>query len=299
MKTATTELNTTTGRRRPEPRPTGFTDLADRPTVYRPTRRHLTAFALVVVLLAGIGGQIGFFSSYLFDERWLARAEVQYRGTAWTETQDVAIQSRSLVGPVAGELGIPIKEFEERLSAGLVPGTQILRVDYVSTDQDLAFAVVSELSDRYLGQASERTPGSIGQTLSEELADVEDQLATAENRLVFVAGLGTDAAQVEQGSTQALINSLRARKNDLETRLLENEIRLIGEESNGLPVLVTEPFVFEESVFPRPKIFAAVGVGSGLLLGLTIVTLIWNRNSWRASRSRNGRDAVAANPARR
>ena len=287
MRTISTQPKRRPGRATPRPtRQTGFTHLAERDAVYRPTKRHMTAFALITVLLMLVGGQVGFFSSMLFEDRWLARAEVQYRGTAWTETQDVAIQSRSLVGPVAGDLGIPIKQFEERLSAGLVPGTQIIRVDYVSEDEDLALEVVSEVSGRYLGQASERTPQTIGATLAEELVDVEEQLEVAERRLVVLAGRDTAVAQVEQASTQALINSLRARKNDLETRLLENEIILIGEESNGLPVLVTEPFVFEERVFPRPKIFTAVGAGAGLLLGLIIVTLTWNRNSWRATRSR-------------
>ncbi len=262
---------------------TGFTSLATRP-VYRPTRQHLTAFLLIPIVLTLVGGQAGFFGAFLFDAQWLARAEVQYRGTAWTETQDVAIQSRSLVAPVAADLGVPIKEFGEHLDAGLVPGTQILRVDYVDDDEALALSVVSELSSRYLRQAAERTPQSIREIVAAELDEVEVQLAAAEEKLVVLARRDTEAARVEQASNQALINSLRARKNDLETRLLENELMVLGEETNGLPVLVTEPFVFEEQVFPRPKIFGAVGAAGGLLLGLAIAGLIWNRNAWRVAR---------------
>ncbi len=280
---------------------TGFTHLGEERD-YRPTGRQFSGMVLVVVVLTIIGGQLGFGTSFLFDERWLARAEVQYRGTAWTETQDVAIQSRSLIGPVAEDLDIPIKLFEQRLDAGLVPGTQILRLDYISVDPVLAEEVVTRLADDYLQQASERTPQSIRGTLSEELEEIAAELERAENRLQFVARDDSPQGQVDQAAAQAAMNSLRARRDDLEIRLLENKLQLIDEESNGLPVMVTEPFVFEEKVFPRPLIFTAVGIGAGGLLGLAIALFIWNRNSWRVATESHaerdgGEQANAGTPA--
>ncbi|MEM7338510.1 MAG: hypothetical protein AAF467_07685 [Actinomycetota bacterium] len=275
-------------------RATGFTHLADADDGgYRPGTRQLVGYGMIVGLLTVIGLQVGLFGSLLFADRFLARAEIQYRGTAWTETQDVAIQSRSLVGPVAVEMGIPVKEFEERLDAGLVPGTQILRVDYVSTDPQQAEDVVANVADAYLSQSSERTPVSVRDTLTAELDTVAADLTVAEATLRRVAGDTSAGGVATRQAAQAEINSLRARKNDLETRLLENELETIGEESNGLPVMITEPFVFEDKVFPRPALFTAVGAATGMLLGLAGVALEWNRKSWRLARARRARQIAA------
>ena len=63
-----------------------------------------------------------------------------------------------------------------------------------------------------------------------------------------------------------------------------DDIAAIDESENGVPVMVTEPFVFEDQVFPRPKIFAAVGGVAGLLIAGLYSAFIWNRLSWRAER---------------
>jgi uncharacterized protein involved in exopolysaccharide biosynthesis len=231
-----------------------------------------------------VGMQAGGFGSALFEERWLARAEIQYRGTAWTETQDVAIRSRSLLGPIAAELDVPIKDFEERLEARLIPGTQILRVDYTSTDPELARTVVSELSSRYIAITSELTPAEIRATLLAEMEEIQAELAVEQEKFDRIAGSTDPRDQPEQQATQAVINSLRARLDDVESRILDHDIQTIDESENGVPVMVTEPFVFEEQVFPRPKVFAAVGGAAGLLIAGLYAAWFWNRLSWRADR---------------
>ncbi len=264
-------------------RPTGFTHLEKRHQS-TPTGRQLLGLGLLAFVLTGIGIQLGGFGSYLFDERWLARAEIQYKGSAWTETQDVAIRSRSLLGPIATDLEIPIKEFEERLEARLIPGTQILRVDYTSTDRELAENVVAEVSDRYIQLASELTPSEVRATLLDELAEIEVELNEEQARFARISASTQIADRPDQQASQAIINSLRARQDDVQSRILDHDIAAIDESENGVPVVVTEPFVFDDQVFPRPKIFAAVGAAIGLLLAGLYATWFWNRLSWRADR---------------
>ncbi len=278
-------------RRTPHRRPTGPAN--EQPALFdRPSTKQVLGVLLLTFVLTMVGGQIGLASTLVFEPQWMARAQVQYRGTAWTETQEVAVQSRSLLAPVAAGHGIDVKEFEEKLDAGLVPGTQIVQIDFVNSDPALAQSAVAELAEGYLERISERTPETIRDTLQEELDAVLVDLSQAELQLEISSRVDTPAGRADQAANQAVVNSLRARQNDLETRLLENQIQALDESVNGLPVLITEPFVFEEQVFPRPRIFAAAGAVFGMLAGLGFLGAQWNamvrRRNDRAVRGSSG-----------
>ncbi|MEM7276280.1 MAG: hypothetical protein AAF547_24610, partial [Actinomycetota bacterium] len=176
--------------------------------------------------------------------------------------------------------------FEEQLDARLIPGTQILRVDYVSTSWTEAEAVVTQLSDRYIALASEVTPAEVRATLEEELAAIQAELADEEARFARISGSTEIADRPEQQASQAIINSLRARVDDVQSRILDHDLATIDESQNGVPILVTEPFVFDDQVFPRPKIFAAVGAAAGLVIGGLFALLFWNRLVWQADGDR-------------
>lgn len=290
MTTSTSSHGIRRDRRSPRPRrrdrtETGFVDLAGGSTS-RPSNRQLMGLAVLGFVLAAVGAQAAGLGSLAFPDRWLARAEIQYRGTAWTETQDVAIRSRSLVGPVAQDLGIPIKDFEERLDARLVAGTQIVRVDYVDTDDELARSVVDEISSRYIAQVSELTPTEVRSALEAEQAEIEADLAQEEDRFARLSASTREADRPAQQASQAIVNSLRARLDDVQSRILDHDLATIDESQNGVPLLVTEPFVFEDRVFPRPKLFAAIGAAAGLALGGLIALLFWNRRAWHATTRR-------------
>ena len=258
----------------------GFVARTEQPSP-RPTGRKIVGFLLLSVVLAGICAQLGFFGFQLFDEEWRARAEVQYRGTAWTETQNVAVQSRSITEPVAQEFSVPIKEFEEHLDAGLIAGTQIVQIDYVSADRNVARGVVEAISQAYIDEVSEGQPAELRATLQAELAELQQRLEDAENRLRMLARDTSDAAKVQQQATQSLISSLRARVDDFELRILDGDLRALDDQENAVPFLVTEPYVFDDPVFPRPKLMGVVGGAGGLVLGLVALALYWNVIAWR------------------
>lgn len=266
---------------------------------------------LIALFLAAVFAQITFLVSSQLTDEYRARAEVQYRGSAWTETQDVAVRSRSLTAPVAAQFNIPIKEFEENLEAGLVPGTQILRIDYIDADQERARSIVDELSSDYIVEISELPSSDATLILERELAEVEAEIALRRQELRDIAikidgkrdnesnvardengdieiGLDgqpiviTDDAQdrADQQAAQQLLSSLRVRKNDLEFRLLDTELRRLDKLENGSPEVITAPFVFEDPVFPRPRLFAAIAFVVGLAIGGLIMMLNWNHTAW-------------------
>lgn len=250
----------------------------------RPTNRQIFGHVLLTAVLAVVGGQLGWFGSQLLTERYEALSEIEYRGSSWTETQDVTIRSRTLVEPVAESFGIEIKKFEERLGAGLVPGTQLLRITYEDADPDLALDVVSTLTDRYLDEAAELPPPESREALEASLAELRQQQEEAQDALLAIPDDGIPGTTIEQQELQSEIASLRARIGVLELRLLDSGLAELDTVTSGVPRVVTEPFVFEEPVFPRERLLAAIGFVAGGALGLLLLAIHWNRIAWATNR---------------
>lgn len=234
----------------------------------RMSGRRLGGLALLAIVLTAFGAEAGYFSSRLFTTVWQARSEIEYRGDSWTETEDVAINSRSLTDPIAAEYGIDIKDFEEDLKAGLVPGTQILRIEYFDTDANLARDIVSDLAEAYIADASERPPEGNREVLEQQLLDLQDELQANKDQLSREASEPGVPLTPGQQDLQAEIASLRARIGVIELRLLDGELELQDVEAWGVPRYVTQPFVFEEPYFPRPMRLGLLGAAIGFLLGL-------------------------------
>jgi len=251
----------------------------------RPSNRRIAAHVIMALVLAGIGAQVGFFGSHLLPQRWLARTEVEYRGSSWTETQDIAIKSRSLIVPVASERGIPIDDFERDLDAGLVPSTQILRVDYTSSDPDEAKEIVAEVADAYVDAVAEVPSGEDKVILTDRLTALQDQLAKAQTALVALPAGPTPGLTAEQQAATSEVTSLQTRIDGIETRLLENDLAVLDATANGVPKVITQPYVFEDAVSPKPKLMAVVGGVVGLVIGLAWLTVVWNSAAW-SSRNR-------------
>lgn len=235
--------------------------------------RRLFGYLLLAGVVSLVGLQLGYVASQVLDEVWQARVEIEYRGNSWTETEDIAVRSRSLTGPIAEKYGVEIKEFEEDLEAGLVGGTQILRIEYFDRDAQLAQDVVTDLAAAYVVDASERPPESARTILETQLAELRLELEAAQDELADVApepGVGLTAAQQD---LQAEIASLRARVGVLELRVLDAELEAETIEARGLPRYITRPFVFEEPAFPQPLRMMALGAVIGLLIGLIPLVL--------------------------
>lgn len=243
--------------------------------------RRLGGFLLLAAASTLLFAQIGYVFSQVLDEVWQARVEVEYRGNSWTETEDIAVRSRSLTGPVAAEYGIDIKTFEEDLEAGLVGGTQILRIEYFDEDAATAEAIVTDLAEAYVAEASERPPESAQTILETQLVELQAELSAAQERLAAEAPESGIALTASQQDLQAEIASLRARVGVLELRVLDAELEAETVEARGLPRYITRPFVFEEPFFPQPLRMTLVGALIGMFLGLIPLVVSMYRSQTR------------------
>lgn len=248
----------------------GFTHLA----AYngRPSTRKIIGLLLLTVVLAGVCAQAAYGLESLRPDVWQARTQVEYRGNSWLETQDVSVQSNSLKAPIAERYGVPIKDFNERLEAGQVPGTQTIQIDYFDRDADLALAIVTDLQAAYLAEVTERTASETMTILEEELADLEDELATAQDELSRMTNPNGVGLSVEQQDKQSEIGTLRVRITEVERTILDVELDELN--NTRVPRVTAEPFVFDEPFTPRPGRMAIVGFVLGTLIGLSI--LVWN-----------------------
>ena len=244
------------------------------PTRPRLTGRRFFGLLMLVLALCLLGAQLGWASAGLFSNVWQARTEVEYRGNSWTETEDVAVQSRSITGPIAAKYGIEIKQFEEDYTAGLMGGTQILRIEYFDTDPVLAQAIITDIAETYIAEASEREPAANMVLLQTSLGELRAELEASEEALLSISTEPGAPLTVEQQNYQTEIATLRARIGTLELRILDMTLAEQDLEERGLPYYVTRPFVFEEPWFPRPMRLALLGGALGGLLGL--VLLGWN-----------------------
>lgn len=237
----------------------------------RPSPRALVGLVMLTICLAAFGGQAGYFLESLRADVWQARTEVEYRGNSWTETQGTVVDSNSLLAPIAEKYDIPIKQFNEDLEAGVVPGTQTVRFDYFDNDADLALDIVTDLQADYLARVTERASAEAMVTLEDESARLLEELEQAKDELSRMRNPTGIGLTVEQQDKQSEIASLRARLVELDRLILTAELDELN--NTRVPRVTAEPYVFDEPYTPRPKRMAVVGFILGAALGLGY--LIW------------------------
>ncbi len=239
----------------------------------RPSTRTIIGLTLLTVVLAGVCAQIAYGLESLRPDVWQARTQIEYRGNSWLETQDVAVQSNSFKSEIAEKYDIPIKDFEERLEAGQVPGTQTIQIDYFDQDAELALNVVTDYQQLYLEDVTERLAPETVTTLEAELAALEDELATAQDELSRMTNPNGVGLSVEMQDKQSEIGTLRTRISEIERSLLDLELDELN--NTRVPRVTAEPFVFDEPFIPRPRRMAIVGFVLGALIGLSVLVWKW------------------------
>ncbi len=260
---------TATLERPTEEEPVGFTHLS----AYngRPSPRALVGLVMLTMCLAAFGAQAGYFLEGLRPDVWQARTEVEYRGNSWTETQGTVVDSNSLLAPIAEKYDIPIKQFNEDLEAGVVPGTQTVRFDYFDNDADLALDIVTDLQADYLATVTERASEEAMQTLEDELVTLSEELEVAQGELSRMRNPTGIGLTVQQQDKQSEIATIRTRIIEVDRMILDAELDELN--NTRIPRVTAEPYVFDEPYTPRPKRMAVVGFLLGAAIGLGY--LIW------------------------
>jgi uncharacterized protein involved in exopolysaccharide biosynthesis len=130
--------------------------VAPAPTEKTSRWRTVRLVALLIVP-ALLGAAAAYGGSTLLDKVYAARSEILFHMTRpddhaerFLATQAVVAQSRSILGPVAAELGVPTERIEEDLSIGFPRGSAVMRLEFAAHSQTAALDVVKLVTQRYL-----------------------------------------------------------------------------------------------------------------------------------------------------
>ena len=249
-----------------------------------PPRRPSTALIIATIGICLAIIAIGAESAYMFEaskpDVFAARAEVHHRGVAWVESEIVALQSRSRVAPIAAPASVDIEEFDRNYSASIVPGTQVIRIEYASEDADAALSIVSRITSDYI---AERTATALDATdltlLDSELAGLRTDLTLAETELFELGPTPINRnASPEHIVAQDRVLSIRDQVSELEVKRVDAELFLANQDTQ-VPELFTTPFVLDNPVEPRPLRRAALGGIAGATIAAGVAFLILRRRS--------------------
>lgn len=225
---------------------------------------------IAITSLCGLGAYVA--SSELEQERWEAASQIEYRGEAWVETAAAEAGSRSRVEPIADLYGIEFKEFDERLTAGAVPGTQLLEYRFEDPVPARALDIVTSLTDAYL-KTSPSSKSDAVTRLEEEVVDLQGQLVARKAELNAVAGpVGVEPSAVERIAETEVVR-VQELLTEAQDKLLVAELAVIAEEDLQ-PVVVAAPYLSDEPVAPKPERRAAFGVLAGLLISALIAASV-------------------------
>lgn len=122
-------------------------------------RGRLIAAVLALGLLpALLAGAAAFIASHYLAEVWVGRSELIFQlpelsgdaANRFLATQPVIVASYPLVEPIAGVERLPVEEVTRGLSASLVQGSTLMRIEYRDTDQARILRVLEGLTEGYL-----------------------------------------------------------------------------------------------------------------------------------------------------
>lgn len=245
-----------------------------------PVARFVVAIVGVVVITATLA-----VASNLSASRkkpiYAARAEITYsldeertpgllRQDRRLSTQLVMISGRTVLGPVADELGLEWEELAEAVSAEVVDDSEVIRIEAQASDPDVARRVIDVVVDEYLEQATVEVS-------TDQRALLQAQLTAAEARRAEVTaalagaqlqrfGVPVDAQQLLAENT-----SLLGQIDRLKAELTAVDLAQIDAQPAQL---LTPPYILDEPVEPRVRRSTAIGAAVGLLFGLTWIVLV-------------------------
>jgi capsular polysaccharide biosynthesis protein len=249
-------------------------------------------YGIVIVVLATVAGY-GFAA--LGNKVWAARSEVVYeldaeRPTGFLRqdrqltTQLVTIRSHAVLEPVAAANELTVDELSKKVDASVVGESEVLRIEVHDGSPDRAETLAAAIASTYLSTTPNGT--------ADARAHLEGELATLDER---IEQLGAQVVELEQArladapandpsppltaeevTLQTEMQSLLDDRTEVRSRLEEVTVDELREPQVEL---ITEAYVLDDPVSPRPKLAAAAGALAGLLVAaVTVSVLVWRQS---------------------
>lgn len=219
---------------------------------------------------------------------YAAQVDVLYRGSETTgssierelATQQVVLQSRSLIDEAAATAGREPKDLVDDVSVEVVEESNVLRLLVEDHDPERAQEIAQSLVDQYIAAVREQAAAST--TSAQERTLLQGQIDERTARLEAIAARVAEivelpapsaALETEQRNLDAEAQVIRQRLVELQAQLLDADVRALREGVGRAQVLAA-PAVLDEPVGPQPLRAAAAGALTGLVLVVALLALL-------------------------
>ncbi|HMR31267.1 MAG TPA: hypothetical protein PKA33_12965 [Amaricoccus sp.] len=135
------------------PRP----ELSPAPQAAPAPPRSLVGLLALLVLPALLCAAAAYGGATLLDKVYAARTEILFHLTRsgdqaerFLATQSVVVRSRTVLDPVAAELGVPAERIEKNLSVDFPKSSAVMRIEFATHSQTVALDVIRLVTQRYL-----------------------------------------------------------------------------------------------------------------------------------------------------
>jgi capsular polysaccharide biosynthesis protein len=244
----------------------------------RGTRGRLTVPIAVLVVLTVIGALIGFFVGSRTAGKYTAEATVLVTPLAGNpyspdgagddlvnlETEAQLVSSDAVAQVVATDVGASsANDLLDGLNVTVPPNTQILKIDYSSSEQSVARATARSFARAYLDFRKSRAD----QVVSTKSTRIQDEIDTQTSQLDdLVKKQGAEKQEVRRSVLQKQINGATTQIGQLRTAL--TDVQTAAADPGQV---ITPAHVVSRSPASTRILFTAAGALAGLLIGLLIL----------------------------
>lgn len=242
----------------------------------------LGALGLVIVL---VGAVAGYVVSSASPDRYGARAEVYYeisqeKSTGFLRedrsltTQLVLARSRAVLTPVAEANGMTVEELADGLSVELLGSSEVIRFQMEDGSADRALLLVNGVVDEYLALTREEGTDTARKYLEEQLTELQTAIDAQRAEIDALVAQATNPEDGKVLAASAELQSLLARQ---DATVEEIDQLTVGQLTQQRIDLLTEGYVLDSPVSPRPKLAAVTGGLAAAILAAVIVAVVGRR----------------------
>ena len=219
------------------------------------------SFAIVVVA-AAVGAGYAASQPEVFEAR--ANIQLEPNSNLGPNSADrelaaqlVAIKSHTVLEPVAIGENLSYSELEDNVQARILPSSNVIEVAVQSQRSDRAMELVSAIVEQYLAFAKSTA-------VPEAQTVVDEQLNAIQTRLTEIeAALQSTPTDAELATLTAERTALYSQQADITAFGLQAKVE---ELKTSRVMVLTEPYLLNEAVAPKPLRTATIAALAGALL---------------------------------
>lgn len=251
-----------------------------------PAGLRLVVLPVVIIVAAAAGALL---INFVRPPVYGAEAQILYRvaddsgARAERElaTQQVILRGRTVLQPVAAEVGMSVEELQDRVSVEVVGGSDVLRLTAGDPDAGVAVEVAQAIAENYVAAREEVAAANQDEAaalVEEQIAEVSEALAGVEDELAAAAGAPEEPMTAEEERLADEAEALQRRLETLQDRLASLQLAPPTQEAQVR--ILTPAYVLEEPLSPGPLQAGAAGMMVGVLVAAMLVAVQLHRGGY-------------------